>query len=138
MVVNAVPDNQPVAGAQITAVGQTVITGSDGRFELTQLPRDAADVALSGAGFIASQLTLSDWAGNGSQLQTLAIYPNALHGTVSDGGNGEPLPAAVVTFADTTATTLANGFYYLVDAAAGGTISVTLPWLSAGCAGGAG
>ena len=126
VVVNAL-DNQPVAGAQITAAGQTVITGSDGRFELTQLPRDAADVALSGAGFIASQLTLSDWAGNGSQLQTLAIYPNALHGTVSDGGNGEPLPAAVVTFADTTATTLANGFYYLVDAAAGGTISVTLP-----------
>jgi hypothetical protein len=125
-VVNAV-DGQPVTGASVSASDQEAVTDGEGRFELQRLPRTGAHVALAADGFIAYELPLVDWGAAGAQPVNLPIYPNGLHGVVSDAETGEPLAGAVLELNGQRSESLDNGFFYFPSEAGAGQISVALP-----------
>jgi protocatechuate 3,4-dioxygenase beta subunit len=125
-VLNAV-DGQPVAGATVSAGDQTATTDGDGRFDLERLPRTGAQVALAADGFIAYELRLADWDGADAQPVSLPLYPNGLHGLVSDAESGQPLAGADLTLNSQRSQSLDNGFFYFPSDVGLGEISVALP-----------
>ncbi len=125
-VVNAV-DSQPVAGVTVSAGDQTATTDGEGRFELQRLPRSGAQVALAADGFIAYELPLADWNGADAQPVSLPLYPNGLHGLVSDAESGQPLARAELTLNGQRSESLDNGFFYFPSEVGAGEISLALP-----------
>ncbi|MFZ2489440.1 MAG: putative glycoside hydrolase [Anaerolineae bacterium] len=126
-VLNAL-DKQPVAGVTVSANGQSTTTGEDGRFTLERLPRTGAMVTLAANNFISYTLPLADdWSAAGAQPPQLELYPNGVHGSITDAQTDEPLAGALATLTEQTSTSLANGFYYFPTPASASTISVTLP-----------
>ncbi|HSN73567.1 MAG TPA: carboxypeptidase regulatory-like domain-containing protein, partial [Anaerolineae bacterium] len=125
-VINAV-DSQPVAGATVSAGDQMATTDDQGRFELQRLPRTGAQVALAADGFIAYELPLADWNGADAQPVSLPLYPNGLHGLVSDAESGQPLAGAVLDLNGQRSESLDNGFFYFPSEVGAGEISVALP-----------
>ncbi len=125
-VVNAI-DGQPVPGAAVSAGDQTAISDGEGRFELQRLPREGAEVALAAEGFIAYELALNDWDGAAAQPITLPIYPNGLHGQVSDAETGQPLAGATLELNGQRSESLDNGFFYFPSDVGSGEISVAMP-----------
>ncbi|MFZ2360876.1 MAG: putative glycoside hydrolase, partial [Anaerolineae bacterium] len=125
-VLNAV-DNQPVAGATVSAGDQMATTDDAGRFELQRLPRTGAQVALAADGFIAYELPLADWNGADAQPVSLPLYPNGLHGLVTDAESGQPLAGVALTLNGQSSQSLDNGFFYFPSDVGAGEISVALP-----------
>lgn len=125
-VLNAV-DNQPVAGATVSAGDQMATTDDAGRFELQRLPRTGAQVALAADGFIAYELPLADWNGADAQPVSLPLYPNGLHGLVTDAESGQPLAGVALTLNGQSSQSLDNGFFYFPSDVGLGEISVALP-----------
>lgn len=125
-VVNAI-DGQPVAGATVSAGDQTATADSQGRFELQRLPRAGAQVALAADGFIAYELPLANWDGVAAQPINLPIYPNGLHGVVSDAETGQPLAGAALELNGQRSASLDSGFFYFPSDTGAGEISVALP-----------
>jgi hypothetical protein len=124
-VLNAV-DSQPVAGATVSAGDQTATTDGEGRFELQRLPRSGAQVSLAAEGFIAYELPLAGWNGADAQPVSLPIYPNGLHGLVTDAESGQPLAGVDLALNDQTSQSLDNGFFYFPSDVGLGEISVAL------------
>ncbi|MEI2690831.1 MAG: carboxypeptidase regulatory-like domain-containing protein [Anaerolineae bacterium] len=125
-VINAI-DGQPVAGATISGGDQSAISDAEGRFELRRLPRAGAQVALAADGFIAYELPLSDWDAAGAEPTTLAIYPNGLHGHVSDAQNGQPLAGVALSLNGQSSASLDNGFFFFPSETGAGEISAQQP-----------
>lgn len=125
-VLNAL-DGQPVAGAAVAAGDQTAVADAEGRFELRRLPRAGAQVTLAAEGFIPFELPLSDWDATGAQVASLPIYPNGLHGHVSDARSGQPLAGVTLTLNGENSASLENGFFYFPSQVGTGEISATLP-----------
>lgn len=125
-VLNAL-DGQPVAGATVAAGDQTATADGEGRFELRRLPRAGAQVALAAEGFIPYELPLAEWDTTGAQVASLPIYPNGLHGQVSDAQSGQPLAGVALTLNGESSASLDNGFFYFPSQVGTGEISATLP-----------
>lgn len=125
-VVNAL-DGQPVAGVTVSAGEQSVTSDAEGRFELRRLPRTDAQVALAAEGFIPYELPLAGWDAAGAEPTTLPIYPNGLHGRVSDAQNGQPLAGVALSLNGHSGVSLDNGFFYFSSDAGAGEISAQLP-----------
>lgn len=125
-VVNAL-DGQPVAGVAVSAGDQIATSDAEGRFELRRLPRAGAQVALAADGFIAYELPLAGWDATGAEPTSLPIYPDGLHGLVSDAESGQPLAGATVTLNGQSSASLDNGFFYFPSDVGAGEISVAAP-----------
>ncbi len=125
-VLNAV-DSQPVGGATITAGDQTVTADAEGRFEMRGLSRDGATLSLAAENYIAYEQTLTEWPADGAQPISLLIYPNGLHGTITDATTGQPLAAPTASLNGQRIVSLDNGFFYFSSSVGTGQISVTVP-----------
>ncbi len=124
-VVNAV-DAQPVAGVEVAVGDQTTATDDQGRFELRRVPRAGAEVTLAADGFISYTLPLAAWDG-GADPASLPLYPNGLHGRISDAAAGQPLAGATLALNGQSSESLDNGFFYFPGDVGAGQISVTVP-----------
>ncbi len=125
-VLNAL-DGQPVADAAVAAGDQTATADGEGRFELRRLPRAGVQVTLAAEGFISYELPLAEWDTTGAQVASLPIYPNGLHGQVSDARSGQPLAGVALTLNGESSASLDNGFFYFLSQAGAGEINATLP-----------
>lgn len=125
-VVNAL-DGQPVAGVTVRIGEQQAATDGAGQFELRRLANSPVQATLAADGFIAYELAVTDWSADGTQPVSLAIYPDGLHGWISDAQTGQPLAAATATLNGQRSESLANGFFYFPATAEAGAISVALP-----------
>lgn len=125
-VVDAV-SGQPVAGATVSAGDQTATTDGEGRFELQRLPRSGAQVALAADGFIAYDLPLADWNSADAQPVSLPLYPDGLHGQVSDAESGQPLAGAELILNGQSTKSLDSGFFHFPSDVGLGEISAALP-----------
>lgn len=119
-------EGQPVAGATVSAGEQAATTDAGGQFELRRLPRQNATLSLAADGYISRTQTMAEWPVDGAQPLSLPIYPNGLHGVISDAGAGQPLPGALVALNGESSTSLDDGFFYLPSNAGPGQLSVTL------------
>lgn len=120
-------DSQPVVGATVTAGDQTVTTDAEGRFEMRGLSREGETLSLAAENYIAYEQTLTDWPADGAQPISLPIYPNGLHGTITDAATNQPLAAAAASLNGQHSDSLDNGFFYFPSSVGTGSISVTVP-----------
>ena len=125
-VLNAI-DSQPVGGAIVTAGDQTVTADAEGRFEMRGLSREGATLSLAAENYIAYERSLTEWPADGAQPISLPIYPNGLHGTITDAATDQPLVAATASLNGQRSDSLDNGFFYFPSSVGTGPISVTVP-----------
>lgn len=115
---------QPLGNVAVTVSGQTVLTGPDGRYAVSNLPPGSYDVtpALARHAFspaLYQGLILGPSLG-GLDFEALPVY--AVSGRVTDGTNG--FPGVTVKAGDLAATTDANGNYVFSGVPAGETTIV--------------
>lgn len=108
------PDGAPIAGATLTAGGQSARSAADGAFALEGVAPGPTEVAVSADGYEAAPRTVE--VSEGSEV-TLELRMQVHHAAQIRGQvlsfDGSPVVGATVRLADTelTATTDAEGFF---------------------------
>ena len=113
--------SEPASGVTVRAGDQQAVTGADGSFELQRVPRDGALLTLEGEGFISREVDSSALAAGEAAL---ALFPNGVHGVVSDAGSGDPIAGAQLALNDVAAESAVDGFYYFAPAVGEGVLAV--------------
>jgi len=104
-------NNQPIAGATFAiSGGETVVTGSDGRFVTSDLVRDTYHATLELEGYASLSMSILYTAGIDGDMGALTLYrldgsaaatTLTVIGSVVDGLNNSPIAGAVVERVDT-------------------------------------
>ncbi|KXJ52756.1 MAG: hypothetical protein AXW15_10300 [Neptuniibacter sp. Phe_28] len=104
-------NNQPIAGATFTiSGGETVVTGSDGRFVTSDLARDTYIATLELEGYASLSMSILYTAGIDGDMGALTLYrldgsaaatTLTVIGSVVDGLDNSPIAGAVVERVDT-------------------------------------
>jgi hypothetical protein len=115
---------QPVAGAFVASDARTAIADDAGRFTLTGLV-PPAQLAASAPGYLSQSAVVTGYQAfdTGTELR-LELTPNAVAGAVRAADTGEPVPGAVVSLGDQTATTDALGRFQIHRVVPGASVQV--------------
>ncbi len=109
-------NRKPLSGVQIMVGTRRAITGADGHFRLLAIPPEGK-VTLSLTGYHTLVLPYRD----GDDLQ-VTLYPHGLDGRLS-APDGQGIPNALVVAGMVTATTAADGSFFLPDVSPGVTVT---------------
>lgn len=112
---------KPVGGATVRSGEQTVTTGADGRYTLSNVPESFA-LSVSAAGHEA---VTQDVARTTSV--DVALRPNVLSGVVTDRYTGKPVAGATVRAGSGQVTTGADGTYRIENVAQETTLEISAP-----------
>ncbi|MGK2934150.1 MAG: carboxypeptidase regulatory-like domain-containing protein [Gemmatimonadaceae bacterium] len=104
----------PVAGATVSIGAATTTTGSDGRFELTNVVSGPATLRCSAAGFEDFEMSVTVPSASVAWDILLAAI-GTVSGTVTSSVTGGPVAGAEVSIGSATTTTGADGRFELAN-----------------------
>jgi hypothetical protein len=117
-----------IEGASVTIGSATSTTGTDGRFELQDLPVGSATISTSAPGFDPRSESISLVAGINAHDVVLTPTPTATVSGVVTAAAGAVIDGASVQIGTVSATTGADGRFELQNVPVGGaTISTSAP-----------
>jgi len=101
-----------IAGATVSASGQTATTGSGGAFTLNNVPAGTVTLTASAAGYQGASETVTVNAGAAASAQPLQLIGNDgnVSGVVTN-ASGSPISGATVAFGGGTTTTNSSGAF---------------------------
>ena len=106
----------PVAAAQVSLGGLTIVTDGSGRFELTGVPTGPARLRCVATGFVDLLMdvtVLADGVELEVRLEPLVVQPARVEGIVVVASTGAPVTGAEVSIGDSTTSTGSDGRFAL-------------------------
>ncbi len=129
-IIRDVSTTLPINGAVVVvidaaSVTNTVTTGADGSYAVTNIATGTATVTASKSGYVGASASTNIVVG--SNTQDLSLTPNSLSGMVTDSLTGLPIAGATVSVTDSsnivhTVSTDGTGHYSVADLPTGTTM----------------
>jgi hypothetical protein len=111
----------PIQGATVSYGGgaTAVTTDIDGNYTLSNVSPGEVLLSVSKSGYATISQTQSVTGGATATLSFVLAPPGTITGKVTDSSTGDPIGAAVVTYAGGTVSTNSNGDYTIAGIASG-------------------